>query len=356
LTADQNRKPGLLGHNTKEEDVEKVSQVSSVPANPFEDKLNEIKAHGETKRARRFDKSAKVVIWGATDLVAVTALALGAWSNQTVAHWLGVPGPAGWAAALVIDGIWLVSLAIVQLHRKEPWRALTAYQATLWMVGLSALTNFAHGLIQFGATWRGFAAGLAFALLPVGLKWLVSVSTKNNMSNLLRAPDARNRIKQAGQISAELELNEVLNPVVQRLNSAAEPTVPADQVWYPPVTFGSTPVQLERVEPEPEFDIPDWVNQRAEPVRIENHAKPELEPAKVHEVPRVETPVAGSRQERVADLAQKIAERGGQLDSVTFADLSQWYGVDPSKKSTLSALRKAGHQAYLDGAKTGQYL
>lgn len=323
--------------------------MTSVPTNRFNDKLREIKSHREEKRTRRYDQSARFIIWGATDLVAVSALALGAWSNQTVAHWLGVPGLAGWVAALVIDGIWLVSLAIVQLHRREPWRALSAYQATLLMVGLSAVTNFAHGLIRFGMSWRGAAAGLLFALLPVGLKWLITVSTKNSMGTLLRAPDARNRIKQAGQISAELELNQILNPVVQRVNNSVHELEPGP-TWEKTAEVQDSSVYVERVE----FDIPDWVNQRIEPVPIENHVKPELEPAKVPEVPKVEP--GSSKQARVADLATRYAERDGQLNSISFSDLSQWYGIDPSKKSTLSTLRKAGHQAYLDGVSTGLYL
>lgn len=335
--------------------MEEVSLVPSVQTNPFEHKLNEIKAHQDTRRTRRFDQSAKVIIWGATDLVAVSALALGAWSNQTVAHWLGAPGFAGWVAALVIDGIWLVSLAIVQLHRKEPWRALSAYQATLVMVGLSVVTNFAHGLIRFGATWRGAAAGLLFALLPVGLKWLITVSTKNSMGTLLRAPDARNRIKQAGQISAELELNQILEPVVQRVNNLNNPVQALEPTpsWEKTVAVQDSSVYVERVEPDENW-LPDWVNQRTEPVPIENHAKPELEPARVQEIPKVE--LLETRQARVEDLAKKYAERGGQLNSVSFSDLSTWYGIEPSKKSTLSNLRKAGHQAYLDGVSTGLYL
>lgn len=315
--------------------------MSSVNGNPFEHKLNEIKSKNEARRARTLDKAAKFVIWSATDLVAVSALALGAWSNATVAHWLGVPGYAGWVAALVIDGIWLVSLAIVQLYRREPWRALSAYQATLWMVGLSAATNYAHGLIRFGLSWRGAAAGLLFALLPVSLKWLITVSTKNAMGSLLKAPDARSRIKQAGQVQAELDLNEVLNPLVQRMNQtvqALEPGSISDKTLEPQ----PEKVQVERIEPDENW-LSVWPN--SEPVEM--NRKPELEPAEVHKPEPVEPIKITTKQDRVNDLAKRFADRGGQLNSVSFADLVEWYGVDPTKKSTLSALRKAGHQAYL---------
>lgn len=327
--------------------------VSSVNGNPFEHKLNEIKTKNAERRARTLDKTAKLVIWGATDLVAVSALALGAWSNTAVAHWLGVPGYAGWVTALVIDGIWLVSLAIVQLHRREPWRALSAYQATLGMVGLSAVTNFAHGLIRFGVQppWRGIAAGLLFALLPVSLKWLITVSTKNSMGALLKAPDARNRIKQAGQVQAELDLNEVLNPVVQRVNQPVQALEPGS-IFIKVLEPQPEKVQVERVEPDENW-LSVWPN--SEPVEM-NH-KPELEPAEVQKPEPVEPVKIATRQDRVNDLAKRFADRGGQLNSVSFADLVEWYGVDPAKKSTLSALRKAGHQAYLASHEThGFYM
>lgn len=313
--------------------------VNSTSQNAMNVKLAELQAHRALKRARRFDMVAKGTVIFATNVVALAALGLGAWSNQTVAKYLGVPGIAGWAAALVIDGIWLVSLAIVQLHRKEPWRALSAYQATLWMVGLSALTNFAHGLIRFGGTWRGIMAGLGFALLPVALKWLVSVSTKNAMSTLLKAPDAKNRIKQAGQIQAEVALNEVLKPTMELLTDP-EPT---------------TTVELERVAENPKLSPKRWEQRKAElEASLPEAPKPEPAPAPVvPATPATVVPI-NDRKTRVNDLASKIAERGGALNSVTFAEIAEWYGV--KAKATASNLRKDAHSAYLANAQTGQYL
>lgn len=310
--------------------------TNSTAQNAMNVKLAELQAHREARRSRKFDLVAKGTVVTATNLVALAALGLGAWSNQTVAKYLGVPGMAGWAAALVIDGIWLVSLAIVQLHRREPWRALSAYQATLWMVGLSATTNFAHGMIRFGTTWRGIMAGLGFALLPVGLKWLVSVSTKNAMSTLLKAPDAKNRIKQAGQIQAEHALNEVLQPTMALLTPAEEPAKveierlpdPAPIVWAAP-----EPVQIEKSQPVAE----------PEPPVVESLTETFSNPALIQ-----------TRPERVKDLASKIAERGGALNSVSFAEINEWYGV--SAKATASNLRKDAHAAYLANTQTGMYM
>lgn len=303
-------------------------------------KLIEIKAQKAETRARRLDLAVRGAVWFATGLVAVTALALGAWSNQTVAEYLGVKGYAGWGAAGVIDGIWLVSLAIVQMYRREPWRALSAYRATLWMVALSAITNFAHGLIRFGQTWRGLAAGVFFALLPVALKWLVSVSTRNAMGQLLKAPDAKNRIKQAGQITAEHQLDEVLAPVARLFQP--EP-----------------PVELERVEPVPVDPSTKWYNQiGAQAALGEPRELPKSMgsvPGRIGPEPVAEPPVVpGTRKARVDDLAKLIAERGGQLNSVTFKDISDRYGV--TAKATASNLRKDAHTAYLNNTKTGMYL
>lgn len=323
---------------------------NSVTGTAYENKLREMTDHKASKRARQFDRAARFVIWGATDLVAVTALVLGAWSNQTVARWLGVPGKAGWAAALVIDGIWLVSLAIVQLHRREPWRALSAYQATIAMVALSGVANFAHGLLIFGVNppWRGIAAGFLFALLPVSLKWLIAVSTRNSMGLLLKAPDAKERIKQAGQLTAELELNQLLNPVIHRVNQTSTPA-PALE---PPAT---SEVRLERLEPENDANwVPEWVNS-TEPTGQDS--VPALEPVRVPVVPPVQPPTnLNDRQARIDDLADWYAEKGGQLGNITFAEMSIRYQIPVAKKSTLSNLRKAGHQAYLNKAQTGPYL
>ena len=304
-----------------------------LPQEAMNVKMNEIEAQRRAQRVRRFDQVTRLLVWLATGVVAVTALALGAWSNQTVAVFLGVSGLAGWGCALVIDGIWLVSLAIVQMYRREPWRALSAYRATLWMVGLSAVTNFAHGLIRFGQTWHGLAAGVFFALLPVALKWLVSVSTRNAMGQLLKAPDAKNRIKQAGQITAEHQLNEVLAPVAR--------------------LFEAPQVELERITPEPVSPGPKWYHQINLPMTA-----PEAVEAPPEGVVALTKPVEasglGTRQARVEDLAKLIAERGGQLNSVTFRDISDRYGV--TAKATASNLRKDAHKAYLSNAQTGMYL
>ena len=310
--------------------------ANSTSQNAMNVKLAELQALKAAKRARRFDMAARVTVLVATNAVALAALGLGAWSNQTVAKYLGVPGIAGWAAALVIDGIWLVSLAIVQMHRREPWRALSAYQATLWMVGLSALTNFAHGLIRFGGTWRGTMAGLGFALLPVALKWLVSVSTKNAMSSLLKAPDAKNRIKQAGQIQAEAALNEVLAPTMALLTAPEEPAK----------------VELERVEE------PKWYNQSPEQLGLvkESYQPPVEESELVESLTETfaDPALLQTRPQRVKDLASKIADRGGALNSVSFAEINEWYGV--SAKATASNLRKDAHAAYLANTQTGMYM
>jgi hypothetical protein len=296
-------------------------------------KLAEIKAHREARRVRQFDQAARGGIWFATGVVAVTALALGAWSNQTVAQFLGVKGLAGWGAALVIDGIWLVSLAIVQLHRHEPWRALSAYRATLWMVALSAVTNFAHGLIRFEVTWRGAAAGLLFALLPISLKWLVAVSTKNAMGQLLKAPDAKNRIKQAGQITAEHQLNEVLAPVARLIEPVERVEVHRVGVEKPQVTWVGDKPPGRIIEPPAEASV---VDRSVTPRAPLGNAAPTL------------------RQERVEDLAKLISERGGQPGSVTLSEVAERYGVNA--KATASNLRKDAHAAYLANTSTGMYM
>src|SRR5579859_688210 len=288
-------------------------------------KLEEIKAHRAAKRGRKIDTGARTVIWGATTLVAVAALALGAWSNQTVASWAGIPGFAGWVAAGVIDGIWLVSLSIVALYRSEPWRALTAHYAVYGMVVLSAVTNFGHGLLRFGWSWRGAAAGFLFALLPVALKWLVSVSTKNSMATLLKAPDARNRIRQAGQVKAEVELTKVLQPVLELLTPDEEPpTVSLERVAEAPEVFEAAPEHLALAKA---VEVP-------EPTLVEEVSDPAV--------------VLTDRKARVNDLASKIAERGGALNSVTFAEINEWYGV--KAKATASNLRKDAHSTYLANA------
>lgn len=310
-----------------------------IPQNLMNVKLEEIRAQHEAKRLRRFDQVARGGIWFATGLVAVTALALGAWSNQTVAQFLGVKGLAGWGAALVLDGIWLVSLAIVQVYRKEPWRALSAYRATLWMVALSAMTNFAHGLIRFGETWRGLAAGILFALLPVGLKWLVSVSTRNTMGQLLKAPDAKNRIKQAGQITAEHQLNEVLAPVARLLVPAEPPQVEVHRVVglteKPRVVWAGEPTG-RIIDPPPETSYVDRKGPTVTPPAPLGNA------------------VEMNRSEKVADLAKLIAERGGQLGSVTFSEINERYGV--AAKATASNLRRDAHKEYLANTQTGMYM
>ena len=328
--------------------------MTSMNGSGFESKLNEIKGHKNAKSEFNRDRAAKIIIWGATDLVALFALALGAWSNQTVAHWLGFPQLAGWGFSIVIDGVWLVSIALIQLHREQPWKAVQAYQAVYYMVALSALTNFGHGLIRFGVSWHGAAAGLAFAVLPISLKWLISASTNNRMGTLLKAPNAKSRLKDAGMVRAELELNEALQPLMNMVNNANQQPEP---VQVPEVPMQAPAVKLERIEEEDPFEIPAWVNTpRAE---IEGPkpvvpTQPNLVPA---ESPKVPTPVQiTSRQDRVNDLAQRIAENGGQLGSVTFAQMSEWYGIDPSKKSTLSVLRKDAHQKYLDKATQGPYM
>jgi len=269
-------------------------------------------------------------------------------ANPMLARNCGIP------TQRVIDGVWLVSIALIQLHREQPWKAVQAYQAVYYMVALSALTNFGHGLIRFGVSWHGAAAGLAFAVLPISLKWLISASTNNRMGTLLKAPNAKSRLKDAGMVRAELELNEALQPLMNMVNNANQQPEP---VQVPEVPMQAPAVKLERIEEEDPFEIPAWVNTpRAE---IEGPkpvvpTQPNLVPA---ESPKVPTPVQiTSRQDRVNDLAQRIAENGGQLGSVTFAQMSEWYGIDPSKKSTLSVLRKDAHQKYLDKATQGPYM
>jgi len=332
--------------------------MTSMNGSGFESKLNEIKGHKTAKSEFNRDRAAKVIIWGATDLVALFALALGAWSNQTVAKWLGFPDLAGWGFSIVIDGVWLVSIALIQLHREQPWKAVQAYQAVYYMVALSALTNFGHGLIRFGVSWHGAAAGLAFAVLPISLKWLISASTNNRMGTLLKAPNAKSRLKDAGMVRAELELNEALQPLMNLVNQSSSDEESQVRALQNPIE-NETPVQvrLDRVEEEDPFEIPSWVNTpRAaiEPPKPVVPAQPNLVPV---ESPKVPTQVQiNSRQERVNDLAQRIGQNGGQLNSVTFAQISEWYGIDASKKSTLSVLRKDAHQRYLDKATQGPYM
>lgn len=318
--------------------------MTSVDNVEFERKLNEIKEHNRLKKARQQDRIAYGIIWGATDLVALAALALGLWSNQTVAHWLGVPGWSGWLAAGVIDGVWVVSLAVVQLHRDAPWRALAAYQAAQRLVVLSALTNMGHGLIRFGLNPRGVVAGFLFALLPLALKWLIAISTNNAMGSLLKAPDAKMRIRQAGQVVASAQLDQTL---ARALGSEPVQVVRTTEVHQVPNHLNHP--ELESSPIETDIDVPEWLVQ----VQQERPVQPEPEPV-VRNLKPVQPVSLSSRTDRVKDLARHIADRGGDLNSVSLREVSDWYGI--KAKATASNLRKDAHAHYVTSARTGMYL
>lgn len=326
--------------------------MTSVNDSGLQSKLETIRELNIAKRERHLRMASLGLIWGATGLVGLAALGLGLWSNQVVAQWLGVPGKAGWIAAGVIDGIWVVTMAIVQLHHRQPWRALTSYYVSFALVILSAVTNFGHGLIRFGGhDVRGYLAGGLFALLPLGLKWLLSAATNNEMATLTKAPDARKRIRQVGQVVAAERLNRVLDAAMDQEFRE----VPAEPQR---VQLDRVPVREEVPVTSEQLDQLDKVKKAwkalAPVVEPEVPARTDLEPAQVPVVPVPELPQFTTRKEKVQDLAALIADRGGQPSAVPFSEMSLRYGS--TAKATLSALRKDAHQAYLNGVSVGQYL
>lgn len=127
----------------------------------------------------------------------VTALVCG-WSLYSLGKAVGMPGWVGVLAAVTIDGAWLYCLLQTHLNRETPYRALGAYTTSQLLLVVSVALNLVHGLVAFGFTTFGVAAGLLFAFFPVILKVIVSQSTQNPIAHLLKVPGGRSALKQMG--------------------------------------------------------------------------------------------------------------------------------------------------------------
>jgi hypothetical protein len=307
-------------------------------------------------------------------LASVSVLGAAGWSTYSL-YSLMASGSAHWAAFLacsVLDMAWIASLAMtISDAYGGDWRT------ELWSWGTlvsSATVSAMHG--DQVHSWATAVLGVLFTVASKGLtqSFLHTLRPKLNENdrNRLKRQDYRRRVAELErQKRAELAHDEFRWEDGEP-GSAATVELPIPNPGLLQLAqllnLNQTPtVQLTR-EPEPELDIPDWVN-RPKPV-VPN--KPELELAKVQlPVPLAEPEppappaepepsrsegVPTERRDKVAHLARTIGERGGQLNSVPLSEVIEIYDLKPTAKATASTLRKDAHQFWLDNAPgTGHY-
>lgn len=303
----------------------------------------------------------RVLKAGLLSFALLSILGAATWSTYSLYTMLadnGAPHMVARVSCGVFDATWILTVFLVAGDKYGDDKMAQALSWATLAVSLGA--SGAHGYLT-----HSWMVGVFGVLLVLAAKGTTQIYI-SRMRPRLQGADAEefrrmayNRYINEMKRQHEAELAEDDRRwMVPEVNPVLNPQVPAQQPA--PVQAPQTEtVKVERVqEPEEDpFEIPAWVNSR--PAMIEAPkppvpAQPNLVPA---ESPKVPAPVQiSSRQDRVNDLAKRIAENGGQLGSVTFAQMSEWYGIDASKKSTLSVLRKDAHQKYLDNATQGLYM
>ena len=343
-------------------------------------------------------------------LAGVSVLGAAIWSTYSL-YQLMAANSAHWAALLacgVLDMAWVASLAMAAADvYGGDWRAeCWSWGTLIASAGVSAM----HGW-QVNS-WSSAVLGVLFTIASKGLTQSFLHTTRPKLNQIdrerMKERDYQRRISELDrQKQAELANDDFrwgLNP--DGTEATLELPLPAEQNRLAQLLNQNqhSRVQLSRLtEPEPELEVPNWVN----PTRpqLERPSFPNLKPEPPQVPPVVPpaqvvqaatapggseppAPVAeppaepagtpapeplavpepeptrpernwaeATRAEKVQDLAEEIGKRGGHLSAVPLAEVIGTYGLKPTAKATASNLRKDAHKHWLNTAPgTGNFM